>query len=182
MSRISGTPGDTGASTRAQPAHPRNGTVSRLFQGIGRCRRGVAAVEFAILAPTLMLLVFGFVATSSVFYIWSAMQNSAQYAALLVSTGQIKSLSTWPITAVNNTATTACSESLSATEAEYYACSGLPSWGSFTVTTTENCAVPSVAVTVSASASSAVIADVFQIFRGRTLSVQSVVMKEGLCP
>jgi hypothetical protein len=115
-------------------------------------------------------------------FTWSAMQNSAQYAALLVSTGQVKSLSTGAITTANETATTACSSSLTSTEAEYYACYGLPGWGSYTVTTTENCAVPSVQVSISASASSIAIGDVFALFSGETISAQSVVMKEGQCP
>src|SRR5580658_5381126 len=129
----------------ARPARQWHAATGRLIRAVGRCRRGVAAVEFAILAPTMMMLLFGFIALAAVFFTWSAMQSSAQYAALMVSTGQIKSLSTGAITTSNNTATTACSGSLTSTEAEYYACSALPGWGSFSVTTTEDCTVPSVA-------------------------------------
>jgi Flp pilus assembly protein TadG len=157
-------------------------TLRRLFQGVGRCRRGVAALEFGILAPTLLMLLFGFVATGTLIFTWSAMQSTAQYAALMVSTGQVKSLSNGAITTSNTTATTTCSGSLTTSEAEYYACHALPSWATFTVTTTENCAVPSVTVSVSASGSTAAIADVFDIFTGRTLTAEAVVMKEGQCP
>ncbi len=158
------------------------GAIGRLLHDIGRCRRGVAALEFAIVATPLMLIVFGFIAMSAVFYTWSTMQGAAQYAALMVSTGQIKSLTTGSITTSNTTATATCSGSLTATEAEYYACTGLPNWATFTVTTTENCATPSVAVSLSVSASAAAIADVFQIFTGKTLVANAVVMKEGQCP
>ncbi len=166
----------------ARTPRARNGASGRPLHLIGRCRRGVAALEFAIVATPLMLMVFGFIAVSSVFYTWSAMQNAAQYAALMVSTGQIKSLSNGAFTARNTTATATCSGSLTTTEAEYYACTGLPSWTSYTVTTTENCSTPSVTVSLSASAATAAIADVFAIFTGKTLVASAVVMKEGQCP
>lgn len=162
--------------------HARTGAIGRFLRDIGRCSRGIAALEFAIVATPLMLITFGFIAVSAVFYTWSAMQNGAQYAALLVATGQVKSLSTGAISAGNTTATTACGTSLTSTEAEYYACTGLPSWVTFTVTTTENCATPSVTVSLSASATAAAIADVFSIFTGKTLVSSAVVMKQGQCP
>jgi Flp pilus assembly protein TadG len=158
------------------------GAIGRFLRDLGRCGRGIAAVEFAIVATPLMLITFGFIATSAVFYTWSAMQSGAQYAALLVATGQIKSLSTGAISASNTTATTTCGSSLTSTEAEYYACTGLPSWVTFTVTTTENCTTPSVTVSLSASATAAAIADVFSIFSGKTLVSNAVVMKQGQCP
>ena len=160
----------------------RTGAIRRLARDIGRCRRGVAAVEFALVVTPLMLLLFGYIATNTVFISWSAMQNSAQYAAQMVSTGQIKSISTGAITTSNNTATTSCSSTLTNTEAEYYACGGLPTWGSYTVTTTENCAVPSVAISISASGATAALGDVFHIFTGKTVQAQAVVMKQGSCP
>lgn len=156
--------------------------AGRCLRNIFRCHRGTAAVEFAIVATPLMLMTFGFIAISAVFYTWSSMQNAAQYAALMVATGQVKSLSTGAITTSNSTATATCSSSLPSTEAEYYACSGLPSWVTFTVTTTENCATPSVTVSLSASASAAAIADVFSIFTGTTLVSNAVVMKQNQCP
>lgn len=152
------------------------------MRSVAGCRRGVASIEFALIAPTLMILLFGLIAIGTVMFTWSAMQSSAQYAALMVSTGQVKSLSSGTISVANNTATTACSGSLTSSEAEYYACSALPGWGSFSVTTTEDCTVPSVTVTVSANAATVALGDILSIFGGRTLSAQSVVMKEGLCP
>ena len=135
-----------------------------------------------MLAPTLLVLLFGFISMGTLMFTWTSMQSAAQYEALLVSTGQVTSLANGAITTSNNTATTACSGSLTSSQAEYYACGSLPSWGSYTVTTTENCAVPSVTVKVSVSASTAAIADLLQVFTGRTLSAQEVVMKEGKCP
>jgi Flp pilus assembly protein TadG len=146
------------------------------------CRRASSAVEFALVLTPLMMLLFGFIATAGVFFTWSTMQSNAQYAALLMATGQIQSLSSGAISTANNTATTTCSASLTSTEVEYYACTGLPSWVPVTVTATENCAVPSVAVSLSASASAAAIADVYSFFTGKSLVAQSVLMKEGQCP
>jgi Flp pilus assembly protein TadG len=154
----------------------------RLSRYLTRGARGTAALEFALVLTPLMMLLFGFIATASVFYTWSTMQNNAQYAGLMMATGQIKSLSTGAISASNATATTACSSSLTSTEVEYYACTGLPSWVPVTVVATENCSVPSVTITMTASASAAAIADVFKFFTGQSLSVGAVLMKEGTCP
>jgi Flp pilus assembly protein TadG len=156
--------------------------TARMLHGIGHCRRAVAAVEFALVAMPLLILIFGFVSMSAVFYTFSSMQNAAQYAAMLVSTGQIKNVSTGALSSSNTTATTSCSGSLVSTEAEYYACGSLPSWASYTVTTTENCATPSVEVSLSASASAAAIVDIFQFFTGKSLVANATEMKEGSCP
>ena len=166
----------------ARPPRARTGATGRSVLAIGRCRRATAALEFAIVATPLMLMTFGFIAVSGIFYTWPAMQSSAQYAALMVATGQINSISTGAITTSNTTATTTCSGSLTSTEAEYYACTGLPNWVTFTVTTTENCATPSVAVSLSTNATAAAIADVFSIFTGKTLVASAVLMKQGQCP
>lgn len=157
------------ATPARTPSAGRRGRLGRFFRNLGCCRRGVAAVEFAIVLTPLMMTIFGFIGMSAVFYTMSAMQNAAQYAALLVATGQITHLSNGALSTTNTTATTTCSSSLTSTQAEYYACAGLPSWVSFTVTTTENCATPSVAVSLSASASAAAISDIFAIFTGKTL-------------
>lgn len=154
----------------------------RFARYLTSAQRATAALEFALVLTPLLMLLFGFIATASVFYTMAMMQNNAQYAGRMMATGGAKALSTGAITSGNNTATTACSGSLTSTEVEYYACTGLPSYVPVTVTATENCATPSVTVTLSASASAAAIADVFRFFTGRTLSVSTVQMKEGLCP
>lgn len=146
------------------------------------CNRGVAALEFALVVTPLMVVTFGFISVCLAIYTMTAMQNAAQYAAYMVATGQTKSISSGPLSTSNTTATTACSGSLASTQAEYYACQGLPSWASFTVTTTENCATPSVSVNLSVNATSAAVADIFGIFSGSSLSSNAVAMKQGACP
>ena len=160
----------------------RRGGNGRAFRALGACRRAVVALEFVFVAGPFLVLLFGFIATSAVLHTWSTMQNYAQYAARMMSTGQIKNLTTGPITVSNSTATTSCASALTNAQVEYYACTGLPSWVSFTVTATQNCAVPSVTVSISANASTAAIADMFAIFTGKTLVAKSVMMKEGVCP
>jgi Flp pilus assembly protein TadG len=145
-------------------------------------QRGAAAVEFAVIAGPLMTILFGFIATNVMFFTWAAMQDSAQFAARMISTGQVKNFANGAITLQNTTSTVACSATLNSTQAEYHACQGLPAWASFTVTASENCSVPSVTVSISVDAKAAALADVFAIFTGRTLVAQSVMMKEGLCP
>jgi Flp pilus assembly protein TadG len=162
--------------------HLKSGIVP-MMKRLRKCNRGVAALEFALVATPLMLVTFGCISLCLAVYTMTAMQNSAQYAAYMVATGQTKSISTGVLSAANTTATTTCSGSLTTTQAEYYACQGLPSWASFTVTTTENCATPSVSVKLAVKADSAVITDVFGIFSGSSsLSSKAVVMKEGACP
>ena len=140
---------------------------------LASCRRGLASLEFALVAAPLLMTVFGFISLSAVFFTMTAMQVSAQLSARLVSTGQVTSFSGKQVS---------CSASLSSTQAEYYACSGLPTWAAFSVTTAEDCTVPSVTVTISTSGSAAAIADMMRLFTAKTISATSVVMKEGLCP
>jgi Flp pilus assembly protein TadG len=140
---------------------------------LGGCGRGVAALEFALASGPLMLLLFGFVATNALFYTWSMMQNNAQYAAMMIATGQVTSFSSTGVT---------CSSSLTNTQVEYYACAGLPTWATFTARVTETCSVPNVSVTLTTNASSAGLADVYAIFSGKTLTTQVTAMKQGNCP
>ena len=166
------------------PCKARRGSVpppSRR-RGLASCQRGVAALEFALVLTPLLSLVFGFIAISGVFFTWSTMQNAAEYAAMLVATGQVTKISTGTLSSTNTTATIQCGSSMTSGEAEYYACSNLPSWASFSVTTTEDCTMPSISVVLSADASTAAIADVFKIFSGDTLRATAVVMKQGTCP
>jgi Flp pilus assembly protein TadG len=156
--------------------------ASGLGSALASCERGSVAVEFALASVPLMLMVFGFIATAAVFNTWSTMQSNTQYAARLMSTGQITSNNTGTITTSNNSVTTACSSSMRNTQVEYYACTGLPTWTTFNVTTTENCATPSVTVTLTTSATTAAIADIEKIFSGNTIVATTVMMKEGTCP
>lgn len=163
-------------------AATRQRTSRKPLRGLIAARQGVVAVEFVLASVPLLLLCFGFIATSAVFNTWSSMQANTQYAARLMSTGQITNNSNGAISSTNASSSTTCSSSMKSTQVEYYACSGLPSWATFTVTTAENCSVPSVTVTLSVSASSAAIADVENIFSGKTISSQTAFMKEGSCP
>jgi Flp pilus assembly protein TadG len=156
--------------------------LRRPASGLSGCRRASVAVEFAVASVPLMLMVFGFIATAAVFNTWSTMQSNTQYAARLMSTGQITNNNSGAISSTNNSVTTPCSSSMKSTQVEYYACTGLPTWTTFSVTTTENCAVPSVTVSLSTGATTAAIADVEQIFSGKTIVAQTVMMKEGTCP
>ncbi len=159
---------------------PRTGRAGT--HGLGRCRRAAASVEFALTVVPLTLLILGGIAATMVFQTLSTMQNNAQYAARMLSTGQIKSLSTGLITTSTATATTTCSGTLTALMAEYYACVGLPSYATFTVTTTQNCTVPNVVVAISVSTGAVAAGDVSGSFVGKTMTARSELMKEGLCP
>jgi Flp pilus assembly protein TadG len=153
------------------------GAVRRLASDFWACRRGVAALEFAMMAPVLIILTFGFIATNMTMYTWSAMQSNAQYAARVIATGQVTS---W-----TSAGSVACSSSPASTTVEYYACQGLPSWASYTVSVSETCSPPSgtpqtVSVTINATA--AALGDVSGFFKSKTFSTQTVQMKEGTCP
>ena len=166
----------------SRPTDQGQSSRHRHFRGLGADRRGVAAVEFVFSSVPLLIMVFGFVAVSAVFNTLTSMQNNVQYAARMISTGQITQNNNGTISATNTTATVNCSGTIANTKVEYYACNGLPSWTSFTVTSTENCATPSVSVSLSTNAATAAIADVVAIFSGKTLNTQISMMKEGSCP
>ena len=139
-----------------QPAYRWAGLPS-----LTRCRRGVAAVEFA-LAITPMLLI-----------------------------GQAKNNFNGLITSGNSSSSSVpCSSgtppvpnaALTTSMVEYYACTGLPTWANFTVATSEDCSVPKFSVTISVNASSAALADIFNFFTSETLKATSVAVKQGTCP
>lgn len=145
-------------------------------RSLAPARDGVAAVEFALAATPLLLIVFGFFAINIMFYTLSAMQNSAFYAASLLAAGQA--------TTANTGTVVSCATSPASPTAEYYACTGtmLPGWATFQATSHEDCTVPKVSVTISVNASAAALADVFSFFTGQTLTTTSVLMKQGSCP
>jgi Flp pilus assembly protein TadG len=173
------------AIQRSHPgqASPTSGPRNfRRIRGLAGCRRGAIALEFALASVPLLMLMFGFIATSAVFNTWSSMQSNTQYAARMMSTGQVFTNANGAISTSNNSSSATCGSSLRNTQVEYYACSGLPGWATFTVTTTENCTVPSVTVSLSANAAAAAIADIENFFSGKTIVAQTVFMKEGSCP
>jgi Flp pilus assembly protein TadG len=143
------------------------------WRSIGGCRKAAAAVEFALVSGPFLLMLFGFVATNSLFYTWSVMQNNVQYAAMMMATGQVTS---WSSSGVS------CGSTLATTQVEYYACSGLPPWTTFTAKAAETCSVPNVSVTLTTNASNAGLADIYSLFSGVTLTAAATAMKQGSCP
>ena len=144
------------------------------LDGPVRCRRAVAALEFALAAGPLLLMIFSFIAMNAVFYTLQSMQGAVQNAATLMATGQLTSFSGANVT---------CSSSLATTTVEYYACQNLPDWVTFTAYVTRNCTAPAmVTVLLTADAKSAALADTYSFFQGKTLSAKSMMMKQGSCP
>ena len=158
------------------------GPSGRGPRSLGSCRRASVAVEFALACTPLMLIVFGFIATSWLFNTWSTMQSNVQYAARMVSTGQITSNASGTIAANPSVSTTCGSKTWTSNQAEYYACAGLPNSTTFTVTTTETCSVPSVTISLSASAKGMAVIDIANIFTSNPIVAQAAFMKEGTCP
>ena len=152
-------------------------TIPRAFH---RCLRGVAAVEFALAATPLLFIVFGFFATNMMFYTLSAMQNSAQFAVTMLATGRATTTSTGGIAVPP----VSCDTHPNSPTAEYFACTGtmLPGWATFVATSSEDCSVPKVSVTMTVNASSAAMADVYHFFSNDILTTTAVAMKQGSCP
>ena len=156
-----------------------------LLHAFRRDRDGVAAVEFALAATPMMMLLFSFIAVNLVFYTMTVMQNQAQYAAMAVASKLVNNNAAGTFVAHSSSGPTLCSAaSVTATTAEYYACGGLPSWANFSVSTTEACGgnVPTITITITVSAAAAALADVADVFLGKTLSTSSVAMMQGTCP
>src|ERR1700727_1326303 len=63
------------------------------WRSFGGCSKAAAAVEFALVSGPFLLMMFGFVATNSLFYCWSVMQNNVQYAAMAMAARQATSWS-----------------------------------------------------------------------------------------
>lgn len=144
------------------------------WRALRRCRRGSAAMEFAIMGSVLMAMVFGFIATNALFYTWTAMQNSVENAGVMMATGQLTSFQSKAVS---------CSSTLTSSQVEYYACQGLPTWASFTATATENCTSPAtVQVQLSVNGSSAALADAFSVYGTNTITAVATLMKQGTCP
>ena len=142
----------------------------------------MAALEFALCAPILFTMMMGMIACTCAFMTKGMMQGAVQYGARVMSTGIVTNNNLGAISS-HLTATMTCSGTIPTTQVEYYACSNLPTWSTFTVTTTENCASPgTVTVTLTTPTSTAALTDVYNLFTGQTLTVSAVLMKEGTCP
>ncbi len=160
----------------------RRSRVRRQFLGrLAACRRGVVAIEFALVMPPFLLLCFGFIGLNSALFTRSAMQGTAQMAARMMATGQVANFTTGAINANNSSATATCGAGMAAGTVEQVACLGLPGWATYTVTASQDCAVPSVTVQISASGFTAAAGDRFDLLLGRTLAARAVMMKEGTC-
>ncbi|GGC08564.1 hypothetical protein GCM10011494_29060 [Novosphingobium endophyticum] len=55
-----------------------------------RERRGVTAVEFAIIAPVLLLFIFGIIETGRMMWTWQALQEAAYATARCVAIGDTR--------------------------------------------------------------------------------------------
>ena len=145
-----------------------------------RCRRGVAAVEFALAATPLLFIVFGFFATNMMFYTLSAMQNSAQFAVTMLAAGRATTTSTGGVAVTP----VSCDTHPNSPTAEYFACTGvmLPGWATFMASSSEDCSVPKVSVTMTVNASTAAMADIYNFFANDILTTTAVAMKQGSCP
>lgn len=145
-------------------------------------RRGSVGLEFALIVPPFLVLCFGFIGVNAAMFTRSAMQNTAQLAARMMATGQVKNFATGPIAGATATATTTCSGSLASTTVEFHACQGLPNWATFTVTASQNCAVPSVTVRIQATGfNGTTTGDRYGVLLGKTMTASVVMMKEGTC-
>ncbi len=131
--------------------------ASRLW----RDERGVAAVEFAFVAPILIMIFAGIIQFGAVFFLQGNMGNVAREVARSLAVGAVESEA----------------------EAKKLAESKLTNWGvGFDVSVT----VPDPAdpndtdytVTISASLSEAAIFDILGVFKGRTLSATASMREE----
>src|ERR1700682_5686093 len=93
---------------------------ARHRHGLGSCRRAAVALEFVLASAPLLVMVFGFIATSAVFNTWTSMQGNVQYAARMMSTGTIAQNNNGAITTSNTSSSTTCAGSLANTKVEYY--------------------------------------------------------------
>jgi Flp pilus assembly protein TadG len=154
--------------------------LCRAGMRFSRCCRGAALIEFAIVMSLLVLILFGVIAYSTAIFAYSAMQSGAEETARRMATGAVTAGSSSSIACKTGAALTSGTP-------ENYACGRMPSWGTYSVTATQNCStaggnVPSDTLTISANASTVALGDALGLLKGKVLTVTSVQMKEGTCP
>jgi Flp pilus assembly pilin Flp len=59
----------------------------RLFRNFRKEQRGVAAVEFAIIAPVFLILIFGIIEVSSILYVTMVLEGATTTSSRLAKTG-----------------------------------------------------------------------------------------------
>lgn len=159
--------------------------MKRWIAGMGRLRRARRAsisIEFALVMPPFLLMGFGFLGMTAAMSTRSTMQNNAQLAAQMMSTGVVPNFTSGPIIGATATAPTTCSGSLANMTVEYHACNLLPPWATYTVTATQTCSVPSVTVSIQATnLNSAMTGDRMRLLLGKTLNALAVMIKQGTC-
>ncbi len=138
-------------------------------------RRGAAAVEMAVVAPVLILLLGGIIQFGGLFFLHNNMVNAAREAARALA-----------VRTVTVAGSTDCSTAPAAGTAEKMVCDSLSSWGSMTFTLAvcnpavpgPNCVDPSdVAVEISVPLSEASLWDALGLFQTGTLEAR-VIMRE----
>ncbi len=135
--------------------------ISCLLRQLQRSQKGVAAVEFAFVAPVLILIVAGIIQFGAIFFLQGNMGNAARAVSRSLAVGAIKNQ----------------------TEAENLADSKLTSWGiDFDVAVEfPDPADPNdtdYTVTVSAPLSQAAIFDILGVFEGGMLTATASMRKE----
>jgi Flp pilus assembly protein TadG len=65
-----------------------SGSFRKLLRRFRRDRRGITAVEFALVAPVFFVLLFAIIETAMVFFAGQVLETIAQDSARLVLTGQ----------------------------------------------------------------------------------------------
>lgn len=148
---------------------------SRSVQAL-RCRRGIAAVEFAVTATVLLSLLFGIIAFASTLYAYNMMEAGVSEAARRVAVAEA------PFSASNITCGAGASNT--AGTAENIACRSLPKWGTYTVNASLNCTSPArdAIVTITANSSTLALADMYRRIYNTNLVATATYRREGSCP
>ncbi len=136
---------------------------------------GVAAVEFVIVLPLLLLFLFAITSFGSALFIHSNMLNAAREAARRMAVTEAASLA----------GEVRCDQIGSEGEgsAEQIACQYLNTWGGdFVVRASDFCpAERRVEVRITTDGSAAALLDVFGFFDGHTLAAEVAMRREQAC-
>ena len=153
---------------------PRRNWLRRFLTSCG----GAVAVEFTLLVPVFLLILFATAATSSVLFVQNGMENGAREAARLVAVKEVP----------NSGAPTTCAAATPGS-AEAYACNVLTGWvTTYTILVEEPVCIGgaydpdrNVVVTVSAAGSEAALADIYRFFTGVNLEAKVTMRMEPRC-
>ena len=150
---------------------------------LARCRRGIAAVEFALVLGPFMLFLFGIIGFGLVTYAQSNMVSAARDAARHLSVADdLVTAADIQVTCGSAAYNTVVADAAPGTAAEQIACDNLAGWATLIDVRATECVVDrDVTVAISTDASDIFRVDIFGFFTS-DLEAEVTMRRQAECP